>query len=169
MRSRDAWKAPIGSTQTSACRRAALALLAATLLTACTSAAASHRAAGEDALRAATARYADLVLRMDSAGIAELFTADGEVSVGDQAPVRGREAIRVQLEGFKDYHVLAEHLSADTVTVDGPRGRVTGAYEQTVRLPSGDTVTVSGAYSADWLRDEQGAWRIARMHTTPHA
>jgi len=119
----------------------------------------------EDQLRRATQHYADLVLAMDHAAIAALFTPDGEVAVEGQPPIQGPEAIRKHLESFKDYHVQAETLTADTVAVQGTAGRVTGTYRQRVRLPAGDIVEVSGTYTADWQRDTAGVWRLRRMST----
>ena len=119
----------------------------------------------EQEIRGLTQHYAELVLAMDSAGIAALFTADGEVAADGQAPIHGPAAIRAHLETFKDYHVLAESLTADRIAVAGSTGHVVGTYHQRVRLPSGEVVEVGGTYTADWVRDPTGAWHIQRMAT----
>jgi uncharacterized protein (TIGR02246 family) len=120
----------------------------------------------EAELRAATRHYAQLVLAMDNVRIAALFTRDGEMSADGQEPVRGQDAIRKFLEGFKAYHVLGESLTADEISVHGPIGEVAGQYHQRVRLPAGKVVEVSGTYTAEWRRDRDGSWRIYRIATT---
>jgi hypothetical protein len=80
--------------------------------------------------------------------------------------VRSREAIRKQLESFKDFSVQSEALTADTINVDGNRAHVTGTYRRRVRIPAGDVVEVHGAYAADWLR-EGNDWHIQKLFTTP--
>ena len=116
-------------------------------------------------IREATARYADLVLRMDNGGIAALFASDGEIAVDGREPIRGRANIEAFLEGFKDFHVLAESLTADSIQINGARAHVIGKYRQRVRVPSGDTVEVEGAYTGDWIQDISGPWRIRRIAT----
>jgi uncharacterized protein (TIGR02246 family) len=117
-------------------------------------------------LRQATEHYAQLVKAMDSNAISNLYTADGESIVVGQPPIRGREAIRKQLESFSGYSVQSEMLTADAITVDGPRAHVTGTYRQRVRVPAGDVIEVHGAYAADWLR-ERNEWHIQKLLTTP--
>jgi uncharacterized protein (TIGR02246 family) len=117
-------------------------------------------------LRQATAHYAELVKAMDSTAIANLYTANGESITVGQPPIRGREAIRNQLESFAGFSVQSEVLTADTITVDGPRAHVTGTYRQRVRVPAGEVMEVHGAYAADWLR-EGNDWHIEKLLTTP--
>jgi hypothetical protein len=146
-------------------KRSALCLLP--LLFACAERPADTQAVAETELRAATKHYSQLVLAMDSGGIAALFTDDGEISADGQPAIHGPASIRAHLDTFRDYHVLNEYLSADTVAVYGARGRVEGTYRQRVRLPAGDTVEVTGTYTALWVRDRVAdAWRIRRMTTT---
>lgn len=116
-------------------------------------------------IREATAHYADLVLRMDNGGIAALFTSDGEIAADGRDPIRGPANIEAFLQGFRGFHVLAESLTADSIQVDGAVAHVIGKYRQRVRVPSGDTVEVAGSYTADWIRDSSGPWRIRRMAT----
>lgn len=128
---------------------------------------AAGRRAVESELRAATAHYAELVARMDSAAIAALFTEDGEVAVGSQPPTVGRAAILRHLESFRDFHVLAERLTAERIRVQGGHAEVSGSYEQQVRVPAGEVLTVHGSYTASWTKGAGGAWQIRRMVTTP--
>lgn len=47
--------------------------------------------------------------------------------------------------------------------------RTRRAFDQTVRVPAGDVVEASGACSAEWRLERDGAWRIYRMVTHPAA
>ncbi|HEV7429180.1 MAG TPA: nuclear transport factor 2 family protein [Thermoanaerobaculia bacterium] len=120
----------------------------------------------ETQVRQATEHYAQLVKAMDGNAIANLYTAGGESIIVGQPPIRGREAIRNQLESFKGFSVQSEALTADSINVDGPRAHVTGTYRQRVRIPAGDVVEVHGAYAADWLREGKD-WHIQKLLTTP--
>lgn len=116
-------------------------------------------------LRNATGHYAQLVRAMDHAGIAALFTPNGELVADNNTPIRSPAQIEAFLRSFSEYRVVSETLSTDTVHIAGDTGRVIGIYRQRVRVPAGDTVAVSGSYIADWLRDSSGIWRIRRMAT----
>lgn len=141
-----------------------------TLLAIAVAACASHDAAtprdDAAALRAATQRYAELVQRMDHAAVAAMFAPGGQIVATGRAPIRGPVAIRKYLESFKDFHVESETMTADSVTVDGAEGYVSGNYRQRVRVPAGDVVEVHGSYTAEWLRGADGVWRIQRIATT---
>ncbi|MGA8808562.1 MAG: nuclear transport factor 2 family protein [Thermoanaerobaculia bacterium] len=139
-------------------------LIATVLLAAC--AQTTSVADAEAELRQATEYYARLVKAMDSNAIANLYTADGESIIAGQAPIHGREAIRKQLESFSGYSVQSERLTADAITLDGPRAHVNGTYRQRVRVPAGDVIEVHGAYAADWL-SEGNHWHLQKLLTTP--
>lgn len=127
---------------------------------------ASTPAAPEQEVRAALAHYVDLVRAMDSAGIAAMFAADGEIVNPGQAPVHGPAAIEAFLKQFESYKVLDETMTAATTTVTGVRATQSGTYKQTVRTPDGNTLNVSGGFDAEWIRD-RGAWRLRRLATAP--
>jgi len=118
-------------------------------------------------LRQATQRYARLVLHMDNAGIAALFTEDGQLVTQGQKPIEGPKEIESFLEKFKQYHVQAESLETQAVTGNADSGQVTGRYHQSVRLPAGNVVDVHGAFTADWVRGSDDVWRMRRMTAIP--
>jgi uncharacterized protein (TIGR02246 family) len=117
-------------------------------------------------LRKATQRYADLVLKMDNAAIANTFTEDGALVNGGQT-IRGPKAIQEFLEKFKQYHVQSETLTVQSVRGNSNQGHVLGRYDQTVQLPAGNVVRAIGSYAADWVRGADDVWRISRMTTFP--
>jgi ketosteroid isomerase-like protein len=104
---------------------------------------------------------------MDHAAIAAMYTRDGEMAAEGAPTIRGPSAIKAHLEGFKDFHVLSETLTTDSINVEGNTARVVGTYHQRVRVPAGDTIVAFGQYTADWLRDAGGQWRVRRMATAP--
>jgi ketosteroid isomerase-like protein len=134
------------------------------LLIAGCKAAPSPEAAQRDVLTALAA-YDTLILRMDHARIGASFLADGETSDGDQAPIRGPEAIRAHLQRFAAFRVLANSLEADTTRVQADTAWQTGTYWQRVQVPSGDTVEVTGRFEVTWIQTTPGHWKIRRMHT----
>ena len=114
---------------------------------------------------AALAAYDTLILRMDHDRIAATFMPNGETTDGDQAPIRGPEAIRQHLLGFAAFHVLANRLDPDTTWISADTAWQAGTYWQRVQVPAGDTVEVTGRFTVVWQRTAPGRWQIRRMHT----
>lgn len=127
--------------------------------------ASAARAADSAAVTAGLARYERLTLDMDHAGIAGLFSPEGEIANPGTTPIHGREAIRRFLEGFSDYHVIENRLVADSLRLAGDLVFQSGTYDQRVRVPKGDTLQVRGRFDATWVRTDSSGWRILRMGT----
>ena len=121
----------------------------------------------ESQVRAALQHYAQLIEKMDNAGIAALFTQDGEVVNPGRDPVKGPAAIEAFLKQFSDYHVLSEMMIPQKTQVDGDRAEQEGTFKQRVRGPDGNVIDVSGTFTIVWIRDSSGAWRIQRVATAP--
>lgn len=121
----------------------------------------------ESEVRGALLRYVHLVQTMDHAGIAAMFTPDGEVVNPGRDPIRGPTAIEAFLRQFDAYHVMNEMMLPRTTVVDGDRATQTGTYRQRVRDPDGKVLDVSGNFTLDWVRDASGVWRIQRAATSP--
>ncbi len=117
-------------------------------------------------VRAALARYADLVRHMDHAALAAMFTPDGEIVNPGQPPVHGPAAIEAFLRQFSGYQVLVEIMKPERTAVTGDRAAQSGLYRQSVRTPDGSMVSVGGRFALDWVRTSDG-WRIQRAATTP--
>lgn len=115
-------------------------------------------------LQAALARYEQLVLSMDHAGIASLFVEDGEVDNDGQRPITGPAAIDTFLRQFSAYKVLRYEIVATRTTINDPAAVQTGSFHQRVRLPDGRVVDVFGKFKVEWVWTAQG-WRIWRMGT----
>lgn len=118
-------------------------------------------------LDAAINHYGRLVKAMASDSIAALYTDDGELGGEGQPTISGPDSIRAFLHRFDEYHVLAATMMVDSSRLAGDTGIQHGRYTQRVRLPAGDTVEVSGRFTAEWVIGSSGKWRIRRMGTSP--
>ena len=121
----------------------------------------------ESQVRAALQHYAQLIGKMDNAGIAALFTQDGEVVNPGRDPIKGPAAIEAFLKQFSDYHVLSQTMIPQKTQVDGDHAQQEGTFKQRVRGPDGNVIDVSGTFTIVWIRDSSGAWRIQRVATAP--
>ncbi len=126
--------------------------------------------ASEAAIRTQLDRYRTAVISMNYDTIASVFTANASLSHEQQSPITSRDSIRKFLMSFSAYHVTAYELVADSQTVSGADGRAVGHYAQTVRIPDGTIVTVTGTFTTQWRREADGIWRIIVLHTAspPH-
>ena len=155
-------------------RSGLLVLLTAGALS-CNSAGGSTRAtstaSSASAIRLQLDRYRAAVMAMNYDAIASVFTANASLSHDQQSPITSRDSIRKFLMSFSAYHVTAYELVADSQTVSGADARAIGHYTQTVRIPDGTIVTVTGTFTTQWRREADGIWRIIVLHTAspPHS
>ena len=134
---------------------------------ACAACVAPPAVPAQQQVAARLAGYEEVMRRMNFDQAANFFTVTGQVSHADAPPIAGREAIRAFLKSFAAYKVLAYHLTVDSTQADGDSATQAGTYTQTVTLPQGNTVQVSGLFETAWQREADGQWRLARMHTMP--
>lgn len=146
---------------------AAVWLVSAAFWSGCATVPRAPSSPSEEAISAGMQRYARLVEAMDHAGIAALFTPDGEIGIPGRPPIAGRDAILRHLESSRDVRVLSEQVTTETYDIHGANGHVTGHYRQRARLPSGRAVEARGSYAADWHREADGNWYIRFMTTRP--
>jgi ketosteroid isomerase-like protein len=111
-------------------------------------------------------RYAFLAMRMDNEGIASLFAPDGRLVREGASSLVGPDSIEKFLAGFVGYHVLEEHIAAETTVVRADSARQTGAWRQRVQVPDGKVVEVHGRFAVHWMRDNSDEWMIKSMGTT---
>ena len=118
-------------------------------------------------VNAALQRYSDCVLRMDSAGIADLFAPDGVVANPGQPNIVGPVAVKKFLDQFKDFKVQAYTIDPKRTSVTGATAEQAGTYRQRVQLPNKKVIEVSGHFRTTWIRTDDGRWLIRRMETIP--
>jgi len=115
------------------------------------------------AVDSAMKRYDHLILGMNADSIAQIYTQDGEL--GKMA--KGRDSIRNFLQGFKNFRVLSQTSETNSISLEGDSALQKGTYRQTVIIPSKDTVTVKGNFTAFWIWNPVYGWQIRRMETQP--
>jgi hypothetical protein len=106
--------------------------------------------------------YDRFILSMNTDSIAMLYAPDGEL--GKMA--KGRDSIRSFLNRFKDFRVLSQNSETNKISIEKDSAIQTGSYRQTVIIPSRDTVSVKGNFTAFWIWSGKG-WQIRRMETVP--
>lgn len=112
-------------------------------------------------------RYASMVTSNDHYGIANLFTPDGELVNPGQVSIKGREAIDRALSALGVFQIIENQTTPTSTAAFGNTATQTGTYQQRIRVPSGQTIAVSGVFKAEWRRASNGQWLIQRMETTP--
>jgi ketosteroid isomerase-like protein len=122
------------------------------------------------ALVAAMHSYDERIRAMDGPGLAALFTADGAIVNQGQTVAQTPAAIAAFLGGFVGkVRVEATASTVEHVRIEGDQGFLDGRYAQDVQLiAEGKPLHVGGRFAGQWRRDG-GAWRLARMETTPDA
>jgi uncharacterized protein (TIGR02246 family) len=120
-------------------------------------------------VRAAMQKYSDAVRAMNSDAIAAFYTPDGEAWDRGKLNARGPDAIRTFLKSFDGVvRVDSYQTTITSVTIQGEEATITGTYEQTYTLlADGRSGTARGTYTAEWVRQPDGAWLVQRMTTAP--
>jgi hypothetical protein len=114
-------------------------------------------------LRAAMEEYDRLIRKTDADSIALLYAVDGDL--GSMA--HGRDSIRKFLYKFKDFKVLEQESTIDSVRTTPDTGFLAGSYHQKVIIPGHDTVSVKGMFSSTWILVPEYGWQIKKMETRP--
>ncbi len=107
--------------------------------------------------------YDHLILGMNPDSISMIYAADGEL--GTMA--KGRDSIRSFLDGFRNFRVLSLSSETNSISINKDSALQKGTYKQTVIIPSKDTVSVKGNFTALWVWSGSNGWLIRRMETQP--
>ncbi len=113
-----------------------------------------------ESLGKAAERFVEAYNKKDAAGIAALFTENGEIIARDGEPIHGREAIKERYEElFTGEEVPQIALEASSVRLVAPGVAI---EDGVIHFTSGETEAVkSVSYSATQVRQEDGSWLIA--------
>ena len=123
----------------------------------------SAQSKSKSGVEKAMQKYDHLILGMNADSISMIYAPDGEL--GKMA--KGRDSIRVFLNSFKKFRVLSQSSETNAIQIHGDSAVQTGTYRQTVIIPSNDTVTVKGNFTAWWIWMNRNGWLIQRMETEP--
>jgi ketosteroid isomerase-like protein len=127
----------------------------------------AQRPADTAGIGAALQHFTALTGRMANDSLGALYLPDGVLAAPDRAPIVGPAAVTAFLATFSNYHVLAYATRADSARVRGDTVEQLARWWQRVRVPAGDTVSVSGGLRTEWVRVGPGLWRIRRIETFP--
>ncbi len=145
--------------------RACFALAALAALAGCGSLAMQEEAPAR--IEAALQTYSASVLAMDADRIAAAFTPDGELQNPGREPLKGPEAIKAFLKSFTGVKVEENELKGVSLQIVGPSALQDGTFRQKTRLANGEVVEAKGTFEAEWERQPDGSWLLARMTTNP--
>ncbi|MDB6014175.1 MAG: hypothetical protein JWL65_6425 [Gammaproteobacteria bacterium] len=109
-------------------------------------------------IEAANAEFSALAAKGDGAGLAALYTTDGQVMPAGSDPVRGTEAIQKFWQGALDSGIAVVELKTLEVFGSGSTATEVGRYE--LRDKTGKTLD-HGKYIVVW-RHEGDKWKLLR-------
>jgi uncharacterized protein (TIGR02246 family) len=118
----------------------------------------ARAADAQAAIRAADAELSALVAKQDAAGIAALYTTDGQLLASGRDFIRGRPATQEYWQAVIHAGVAAIEFTTREVSVDGATAVEVGEY---VVKNATETVVDRGKYMVLWHR-EKGSWRLHR-------
>jgi uncharacterized protein (TIGR02246 family) len=110
------------------------------------------------AIEAVNAEISAAVAKGDSAGVAALYAADGQVMPAGSDVIRGTEAIRKFWQAALDSAIGSVELKTLEVFAQGPTATEVGRYE--LHDKAGKVVE-HGKYIVVW-RHEGGKWKLLR-------
>jgi ketosteroid isomerase-like protein len=109
-------------------------------------------------IETANAQFSAAAAKGDGAGLAALYTADGQVLPAGSDPIRGTDAIQKFWQGALDSGIAGIGLKTLEVFGHGPTVTEIGQYE--LRDKSGKLLD-HGKYIVVW-RHEGGQWKLLR-------
>ena len=110
------------------------------------------------AIEAANAQFSAAVVKGDGAGLAAMYSPDGQVMPAGSDPIRGTEAIQKFWQGGLDSGIVAVSLKTIEVFGHGPTATEVGEYE--LRDKAGKVLD-HGKYIVVW-KHADGRWKLLR-------
>jgi uncharacterized protein (TIGR02246 family) len=110
------------------------------------------------AIEAANERFMQAFERADAAGLASLYTEDGQLLAPGSEPARGWEAIRAFWQAAMDSGISAARLEIAEVENHGDTAIEVSRY---TLLDAGEQVLDQGKYIVIW-KQERGQWKLHR-------
>ncbi len=109
-------------------------------------------------IEAANAQFTAAAAKGDGAGLAALYTADGQVLPAGSDPIKGAQAIQKFWQGALDSGIAEVALKTVDLFGRGPMATEVGQYE--LRDKAGKVLD-HGKYIVVW-RKEGGKWKLLR-------
>jgi uncharacterized protein (TIGR02246 family) len=109
-------------------------------------------------VKAANAQFSAAAAKGDGAGLAALYSADGQVMPAGSDPIRGAEAIQKFWQGALDSGIAGIGLKTIEIYGHGPTATEVGEYE--LRDKAGKVLD-HGKYIVVWQQAD-GNWKLLR-------
>ena len=116
---------------------------------------------------AALQRYQDAARKVDADAMSASFAPSGVLFEPGIPPIVTRDSIRAFLASFPGVKVHAATATPDTIDVFGDRAYLWGSYFEHLSFPGQPTSEQHGKFVAEWARQPDGRWLIARMYRIP--
>lgn len=117
-------------------------------------------------VQAAMKKYDELILRTDAAGIAAMFTPDGELAAPGRTSVRGRDSIQKFLQRYAHIKVLQQQSTTKSIEWHSDTAVQYGTYRQTSMMEN-KPVEVKGMFEARWVTQADGGLLLQKMSAWP--
>ena len=128
------------------------------------------RVADEAEIRDVVHRYADAASRRDPAGVASVFTTDGEWLAEELGQHQGSDAVLTFFTSMLDgWNAFIQGLLSGVIVFDATDAdRAAGRWfvQETGQRTKGNNLIVTGVYHDEYRRDG-GVWRIRRRRYDP--
>ena len=128
------------------------------------------RVADEAEIRDVVHRYADAASRRDPAGVARVFTTDGEWLAEGLGQHQGPDAVLTFFTSMLDgWNAFIQGLLSGVIVFDATDAdRAAGRWfvQETGQRTKGNNLIVTGVYHDEYRRDG-GVWRIRRRRYDP--
>lgn len=109
-------------------------------------------------VEAALKHYDNLIKKVDGDYIAMMYTTDGDL--GNSA--HGRAAIKKMLDGFKNFKVLEQKSTSNSINIKGDSALQKGFYNQTAVVGK-DTYRIKKSFTIHWAWINKKEWLVKRF------
>lgn len=99
--------------------------------------------------------------------IARWFAPGGVLFEPGIQPIVGPDSIRAFVAMFQGAKVDSASVSADTIEVHGSTALYWGSYFERLEFPGQPISEQRGKFIAEWVRQDDGRWLIARLYRVP--
>lgn len=120
--------------------------------------------AAREAVLQLRSNYQDRYNAQDAAGLAALYAEDATLSIPNQHPVKGREAVQSLIQATFDRFQAEVEISGEETEVAGNWAFDAGTAVQTLTPKTGgESVSANSSYLAILRRQGDDTWKLARL------
>lgn len=112
-------------------------------------------------------RYMVAARAVDPDAIAAFYTETGTLFEPGMSPVETRAAIRAFMASFPGVRVEVATATPDAIEVFGDTALLWGSYFERLAFPGQPVSEQRGKFVAEWVRQPDRTWLIARLFRVP--